>query len=94
MAPVAHHAIAARPWEPSATSDESIVVVTVVGRSCLGHADTVLAGRAMALASTAGVELLTVKFSEREGLLIGVDPFADVADPSVFQAICRHLEIV
>lgn len=73
--------------------DEPSFTVTVVGERCLGAADRASSGWALALARAAGVDLLAVRFAEAEtGIeLLDADPWADVSEPEVADAVLEHL---
>jgi hypothetical protein len=68
--------------------------LTVIGERVIGEVDSSLRRQARCLASLAGVELLSVRFSspERDGRFVSADSFADLSDKIVAEAVLEHLQ--
>ena len=77
----------------AAPEDEPAFTATVVGGRCLGAPDRVIGQRALRLARAAGVDLLAARFGETNGdvELLDADPWADVCEPEVADAILEYL---
>lgn len=77
---------------PEGKSAPADTTVTVVGRRCLGTADSMLVAYARRLARAAGVDLLAVRFIKTEAgfRLHGADPWVDISLPEVTDAILEH----
>jgi hypothetical protein len=71
--------------------DTGSTTVTVVGGRCLGAVDGELAIWARQLAAAAGVGLLAVRFGRRRRRLLGADPWVDVGDGAIADAVLEHL---
>jgi hypothetical protein len=89
--PLAAHRGGAPAGDGSGHPDTGSTTVTVVGGRCLGAADGELAAWARQLAAAAGVGLLAVRFGGRRRWLLGADPWVDVGDDSVADAVLGHL---
>jgi len=89
--PLAARRAGAPAGDGSGHPDTGITTVTVVGGRCLGAADGELAAWARQLATAAGVGLLAVRFSTRRRWLLGADPWVDVGDDAVADAVLGHL---
>lgn len=68
------------------------VVVSVVGRRCVGETDQSLRAAALAIAETAGVNLLRAVFAgpEDDAAFLGADYWPDVSDPGVAAAVTAY----
>jgi hypothetical protein len=77
----------------STTAGNAGVTATVVGNRCFGSVSDRLARRARSLAETAGVDLLGVRFCGQasRAAMVAVDPWPDVAQPDVSEAVCAYL---
>ncbi len=68
--------------------------VTVIGERVIGEVDSTLRRQARCLATLAGVELLSVRFSnpERDGRFVSADYSADLSDKVIAEAVLDHLQ--
>jgi hypothetical protein len=75
------------PWPPAA------VTVSVLGERCFGDVDPALADQACRLAALAGVELLSVTFSDpgADATFLGAHLWPDVSEPELAAALLARL---
>lgn len=71
---------------------ENSATVTVIGKRCIGEVDAILANQARCLADAAGVELLTVQFSQAdaEAEFIDANLWTDISQPAIATAILEY----
>jgi len=88
-----HRRVVAGSSNSPASGLPAVVTATVVGNRCVGSAPDRLARRARRLADAAGVDLLTVRFSGEtsSASIVAVDPWPDVAEPDVCDAVLAYL---
>lgn len=79
---------------PQKETETSSAVVTVVGGRCLGNVDRSLLAGAVRLARRTGSDLLSLRFNGREAgsQLVAADPWANIADPLVADALLELFE--
>lgn len=72
-----------------------LVTATIVGDRCLGELDEIAAARARMLASAAGVDLLSVRFSGHGAGSVFVDahPWVNLSDPQTAAAIGDYFAV-
>lgn len=79
--------------EPDPGLKDAAISITVVGERCLGEADDTLLEGALRLARAAGVETLTVSFTDRTrgALLVAASPWPPLENDAVAQELLDHL---
>jgi hypothetical protein len=79
-------------YSPSTASSNSPIIITVVGKNCIGPPDSVLHAFARRLAIASSTELLSVHFSARgrHATFLSASTVPDVASKEVEGAILEH----
>jgi hypothetical protein len=80
------------PAVPPQVFDGEFVEVTAIGQRCFGTEDSVLIAWTCQLAKTAGVDLLTARYSIRGGYFLGANPLPALDDPAIFEAVRSYVE--
>jgi hypothetical protein len=70
---------------------ETVEVITV-GERCFGCDDSFLKDRALRLAQSAGVDLLSVRFSADRSRFVSASVWPSFADPAVLETVRQRLE--
>jgi hypothetical protein len=75
------------------TRDTSITDVTIVGSRTIGQASPCLVRQARMLSRAAGLDFVTVRFSSPtdEAVFLDATLWPDLADPTIAEAVLRHL---
>jgi hypothetical protein len=80
------------PGQHAVGKPEEAHEITVVGEHCFGCRDATLRRNSLQLARAAGVELLSVRFSEREGRFLSANIWPRLTHAAVLVALLESLE--
>lgn len=80
------------PANGDAIEDESGIEIVAVGGRLFGCDDATLKAQTLQLARKAGVELLSARFSRKNGCFLSAHAWPDLSNLAILAAVCERLE--